>query len=75
MNNKIELIEKIKDIKEFELKEMAVKKDNDWVQDANWKAVCVKNEQEIIAAVTKKYVLVQFHECFLPVLSGCLRTS
>jgi len=68
MNNKNELIEKINEIKEFELKEMAVRNDGDWVQDANWKAVCVKNEHQIIAPVTKKYVLVQFRDCFLPVV-------
>jgi len=79
METKNELIQKINDIKEFELKEVAVKKDNDWIQDSNWKAVVIKDEENIIATVSQRYRLLQFSEVFLPVIekmadttSGCI---
>lgn len=66
--NKTELVDTINNIKEFELKEVAIKKDNDWIQDDNWKAVVVKDEENIIATVTRKYKLIQFSSVFLPVV-------
>lgn len=66
--DKTQLIETINNIKEFELKEVAIKKDNDWVQDNNWKAVVIKDEENIIATTSNKYKLLQFSEVFLPVL-------
>lgn len=66
--DKTQLIETINNIKEFELKEVAIKKDSDWIQDNNWKAVVIKNEENIIATTSNKYKLLQFSEVFLPVL-------
>jgi hypothetical protein len=68
MNNKNELIEKIKEIKDFELKEVAIKDNGNWISDTKWKAVTVEGEQEIIATMSNRYRLVQFREVFLPIL-------
>ena len=67
--NKTQLTEKISQIPDFELKPVAVKEGSDWIEDSKWKAVCVKNEQDIIATMSNKYKLVQFRDCFLPVVN------
>jgi hypothetical protein len=68
MNGKEALIAKVNSIKEFELKEVAVNQDGAWIADPNCKAVCVKDETEIITAVSSRYKLIQFSSCFNPVL-------
>lgn len=66
--NKQELMEKINQIKDFELKEVAIKENDDWISDPKWKAVTVTGEQEIIATTSNRYRLVQFREVFIPIL-------
>lgn len=68
MNGKEALIAKVNNIKEFELKEVAVNQDGAWIADPNCKAVCVKDETEIITAVSNRYRLMQFGQVFNPVL-------
>jgi hypothetical protein len=75
MENKNELIQRINDIKEFELKEVAIKKDNNWIQDDNWKAVVIKDEENIIATVSQRYRLLQFSEVFLPIVEKMADTT
>jgi hypothetical protein len=73
--NKTELVETINNIKEFELKRVALVRDGTWVEDLNWKAVTLKDEYDIFATVTKKYVLVQFKNVFEPVVSKMADTT
>jgi hypothetical protein len=66
---KQELIERINQIKDFELKEVAIKReDGDWIPDPKWNAVCVKGESDIISTVSNRYQLVQFRDVFNPII-------
>jgi hypothetical protein len=66
--DKNQLIETINNIKEFELKRIALVRNGTWVEDLNWKAVTLKDEYDIFATVTNKYKLVQFKNVFMPVI-------
>ena len=70
MQNKVDLKNDIRNIKEFELKPVAVEKDGEFHIDDNNLAVVVKETTPIIAIVSRKYKLIQFSQVFLPVLDG-----
>lgn len=70
MQSKNDLITEIKNLKEFEMKSIAVERDGQFHVDSNNLAVVVKDMNPIIAAVSKKYRLVQFKDVFIPILDG-----
>ena len=70
MQRKNDLINEIKNLKEFEMRPVAVERDGQFHVDSNNMAVVVKDENPVIAVTSKKYKLIQFSSVFLPVLSG-----
>lgn len=73
--DKNQLVDTINNIKEFELKRIALIRDGTWVEDLNWKAVTLKDEYDIFATVTNKYRLVQFKNVFMPVIEKMADTT
>jgi len=64
--DKEELIRQINNLPIFELRNVAIKKDNKWINQAHLRAVVEVGTTKAIAIVSDKYELVQFKDVFLP---------
>jgi len=63
------LIEEIKKLPKFELKDIAIKEDGKYIDNQYLKAVIEKGKPELILAiVSDKYKLVQFEDVFIPAI-------
>lgn len=69
--DKEQTIEVIERLPEFELIDVAVDSDNNWIKQPKHKSVVEKGTSESLTYVsTKRYKLVQFSEVFRPIAEG-----
>lgn len=66
MKSKTEILEQVQALRDFELTEVAVKRNDDFFVDPKAKAVVITGETRIIAVVSNHYKLVQFRDVFVP---------
>ena len=68
MKTKTQLNEEIEKIPIFEMRELATKSNDQFIEDAEHKGICEISSSSILAMVTNGYKLVQFKDVYSPIM-------